>query len=423
MDKEAQVERRTIIPIIIQNLLSKIYKAKEIYRQNLKLISRNCWLFLTGTFFMGMGFSGFMLLFNLYLKAINLGEGKIGNIITASTIGTLVMAIPASFVIKQLSIKKILLFSTPIAIICYFIQVSTNSYQTIIWASLISGVASVFFQVTAAPFFMRNSTSKERPYLFSLNFASSLVAGIIGSILGGILPGIIEHYGLSAHLTYRYTLYIFGGLVMVAFIPYLMINEKIEKISEQTENFFQFKTKTSIIVKLFLPNLITGLGAGLSIPFINLYFKNWLNIQTNHIGIYFSMSQFLMITGLLLAPLISEKIGKIRTVFFSQIFSIPFLIIMGITKNITLAVTSFLIRAALMNMAQPLFTNFAMEKVHKDEQPLTNALLVIAWTAGRGLSASIGGLLIEHLASYGPPFFTTSFLYLISSVLLFIFFR
>ncbi|MEO0156369.1 MAG: hypothetical protein ABIL07_04575, partial [candidate division WOR-3 bacterium] len=64
-----------------------------------------------------MGFSGFMLLFNLYLKAINLGEGKIGNIITASTIGTLVMAIPASFVIKQLSIKKILLFSTPIAII------------------------------------------------------------------------------------------------------------------------------------------------------------------------------------------------------------------------------------------------------------------------------------------------------------------
>lgn len=372
---------------------------------------------------MGMGFSGFMLLFNLYLKAINLGEGKIGNIITASTIGTLMMAIPASFVIKRFSIKKILLFSTPIALICYFIQVSANSYQTIIWASLISGVASVFFQVTAAPFFMRNSTSKERPYLFSLNFASSLVAGIIGSILGGILPGIIEGQGLSAHLTYRYTLYIFGGLVMVAFIPYLMINEKAEKISEQTENFFQFKTKTSIIVKLFLPNLITGLGAGLSIPFMNLYFKNWLHIQTHDIGIYFSISQFLMITGLLSAPLISEKIGKIRTVFFSQIFSIPFLIIMGITKNIPLAVSSFLIRAALMNMAQPLFTNFAMEKVHKDDQPLTNALLVIAWTAGRGLSAGIGGFLIEHLSSYGPPFFTTGFLYLLSSILLFAFFR
>jgi predicted MFS family arabinose efflux permease len=189
------------------------------------------------------------------------------------------------------------------------------------------------------------------------------------------------------------------------------------------EIFFQFKTRTAIIVKLFLPNLITGLGAGLSIPFINLYFKNWFGVPTNIIGLYFSASQFLMIMGLLIAPLISEKIGKIRTVFVSQIFSIPFLIIMGITKNIPLAVVSFLIRTALMNMAQPLFTNFAMEKVHKDEQTLTNALLVIAWTTGRGLSASIGGLLIEHLSSYGPPFFTTSFLYLVSSILLFIFFR
>ncbi len=371
---------------------------------------------------MGMGFSGFMLLFNLYLKSINLGESRIGNIITASTVGTLIMAIPASIIIKRISIKRILLLSTPVALVCYFLQVSTTHYSTIIWASLISGIASVFFQVTAAPFFMRNSTPRERPYLFSLNFAAALVAGIIGSILGGILPGIIERFGLLANLTYRYTLYIFGGLVMIAFIPYLMINEKIEQRQEQVERFFEFKTKGSIIVKLFLPNLITGLGAGLSIPFINLYFKNWLMVPTNLIGIYFSISQFLMITGLLIAPLISEKIGKIRTVFFSQIFSIPFLIIMGITRNLSLAVCSFLIRAALMNMAQPLFTNFAMEKVHKDEQPLTNALLIIAWTAGRGLSASIGGILIEHL-SYGPPFFTTSALYLISSILLFKFFQ
>ncbi len=371
---------------------------------------------------MGMGFSGFMLLFNLYLKSINFGEGRIGNIITASTIGTLIMAIPASIVIKRISIKKILLFSTPVSLVCYLIQVSTLNYLTIIWSSLVSGIASVFFQVTAAPFFMRNSTPKERPYLFSLNFAFALVAGVIGSILGGVLPGIIERFGLSADITYRYTLYIFGGLVMVSFIPYLLIDEKIEIHTEPVEKGFKFKTRTSIIVKLFLPNLVTGLGAGLSIPFMNLYFKDWLQVPTNLMGIYFSISQFLMITGLLIAPLFAEKIGKIRTVFFSQIFSIPFLIFMGITRNISLAVISYWLRAALMNMAQPLFTNYAMERVHKDEQPLTNALLIIAWTAGRGLSASIGGLLIEHF-SYTLPFFTTSFLYLISSILLYTFFR
>jgi predicted MFS family arabinose efflux permease len=74
-----------------------------------------------------------------------------------------------------------------------------------------------------------------------------------------------------------------------------------------------------------------------------------------------------------------------------------------------------------MNMAQPLFTNFAMEKVSHDEQPFTNALLVIAWTAGWGASASIGGMLIERF-SYTIPFFTTCALYLLSTALIFTFF-
>jgi hypothetical protein len=77
---------------------------------------------------------------------------------------------------------------------------------------------------------------------------------------------------------------------------------------------------------------------------------------------------------------------------------------------------------AFMNMAQPLFTNFAMQKVNHDEQPFVNALLVIAWSAGWGASASIGGLLIERF-SYTIPFFITSFLYLVSTLVIFSFFK
>src|SRR5512137_2731138 len=95
------------------------------YRESLRLISRNARLFLIGTFFMGMGFSGFMLLFNLYLKSIGLLENRIGNVITATTIGTLIMALPASIVIRRVSIKRILIFSTPVALFSYLIQVMT----------------------------------------------------------------------------------------------------------------------------------------------------------------------------------------------------------------------------------------------------------------------------------------------------------
>ncbi|MBN2363491.1 MFS transporter, partial [candidate division WOR-3 bacterium] len=405
---------------MIKFIHGKFIKVIGIYAGSIKLFSRNAKLFLAGSFFVGMGFSGFSLLFNLYLKSISIDETGIGHIITATTMGTLLMAIPASILIRKISIKKILLLSTPVTIFTYFIQVMGFNYNMIITGGILSGVFTVFFQIAAAPFFMRNSTPKERPYLFSMNFGAQLIAGVLGSVIGGLLPGMIAKFGLVPHVTYRYTLFIFGGLVLAALLPYLLIKESSEK--EVKNDRFKFKTEKKVIVRLFLPNLVTGLGAGLSIPFINLYFDEVFSASTKLIGAVFAGSQFLMISGILLAPLLSEKFGKIKTVVSSQLISIPFLIIMGITGNFYFAVIAFLVRAALMNMAQPLFTNYAMEKVHKDEQPLTNALLVIAWTAGRGVSASIGGFLIERF-SYALPFFTTSALYLVSSLLILIFFE
>ena len=368
------------------------------------------------TFFLGMGFSGFMLLFNLYLKELGFAEGRIGNIISATTLGSVLMAIPASIVIRRFPIKRILIIATPIAAFSYIVQVTASQYQIILAGGFSAGFAAVFSKVAAAPFFMRNSTPKERPYLFSMQFALMLFAGIIGNLFGGFLPGVIARSGMVPYLTYRYTLLIFGGLVLVALIPIMMIKQK------SPGPLKPMKIHSSrLILKLFLPTLVVGIGAGLSVPFFNLYFKSVFHAKTSMIGIFYSMQQLLMITGLLIAPVIAERIGKTRTVVFSQLISIPFLITLGITHNIYLAVVAFLVRASFMNVAQPLFTNFAMEKVRHDEQPFTNALLVIAWTAGWGASASIGGMLIERY-SYSIPFFTTSVLYLISTFLIYTFF-
>jgi MFS family permease len=387
------------------------------YMDNLRLFSRNARLFLMGTFFMGMGFSGFMLLFNLYLKSIGFPEGRIGNIISATTIGTVIMAIPASAIIRRFPIKRLLLIATPIATVSYLVQVSTSTYQIILAGGLMAGFSVVFSRVAAAPFFMRNSTSKERPYLFSMQFALSLVAGIVGNLLAGFMPDYIETLGIEPFLAYRYTLYVFGLLVIIALVPYFLIKEtpvvRVEKLKIHSSR---------LILKLFLPGLVVGIGAGLSIPFLNLYFKDVFSSATKVIGIFYGGQQLLMIAGLLIAPVISERIGKIRTVVVSQLVSIPFLIVLGLTSNIMFAVIAFLIRAALMNMAQPLFTNYAMEKVKHDEQPFTNALLVIAWTAGWGASASVGGFLIERF-SYSIPFFATSVLYLISTIIIYFFFK
>jgi predicted MFS family arabinose efflux permease len=395
----------------------KSKRAFSKYLSNLRLFSRNARLFLVGTFFWGMGFSGFMLLFNLYLKELGFPESNIGNIISATTFGMVLMAIPASILLRRVAIKPILLIATPIIVFSCSIQATAIQYHIILASGFAAGVASVVSRVAAAPFFMRNSTPKERPYLFSMQFALMLFAGIIGNVFAGFLPGFIEETGMLPYLTYRYTLLIFSGLVMAAIIPISLIKQKSPRRIER------MRIRSSrMIAKLFLPNLVVGIGAGLSIPFFNLYFSDVFNTPAHIIGIFYSLQQFLMITGLLVAPVISERIGKIRTVVVSQLISIPFLIILGTTNVLAFAVLGFLIRAAFMNMAQPLYINFAMERVHHDEQPLTNALLTIAFTAGWGVSANFGGYLIER-SSYAAPFITTSLFYLASTAMTFFLFK
>ena len=226
----------------------KSKRALSNYRNNLRLFSRNARLFLIGTFFLGMGFSGFMLLFNLYLKELGFAEGRIGNIISVTTLGTVLMAIPASMVIRRFPVKRILLFATPIAAFSYMVQITTSQYHTILAAGFSAGLAAVFSRVAAAPFFMRNSTSRERPYLFSMQFALMLVAGIAGNLLGGFLPGVIEKTGIEPYLAYRYTLMIFSCLVLFAIAPIIMIKEKPARPSER----MRIRSR-KMIVKLFLP--------------------------------------------------------------------------------------------------------------------------------------------------------------------------
>ncbi len=369
---------------------------------------------------MGMGFSGFYLLFNLYLRELAFPESKIGMIISLSTIGTIAAAIPASIFLRNRKVKWVLAITTPLAVACTLIQVAVPAYWVIIICGASAGIVMTFFQVAAAPFLMRYSTVQERPYLFSLNYALALFAGVIGSLIGGFLPHIIQNAGIDLVGAYRITLMIFGGLVLIAVVPYLSIDEK-DRPTASRELKATPGTNWWLVFKLFLPTFLVGLGAGLSIPFINLYFRDRFTLPSGLIGTYFAINQGLMITGLLLSPLLAQRFGKIAVVIGSQFLSIPFLIFMGVTGSLPLAVISFLVRATLMNMAQPLVTNFAMEAVHEKEQALTNALLVMAWSMGRGISANVGGGMIERY-SYAVPFFSTAGLYLFSTVLYIIFF-
>jgi MFS family permease len=395
------------------------------YWGHLKLFSRNARLFLVGIFFVGLNYSIFMLLLNLYFKEIGFTEDLIGVVLSSTAWGMAIISVPAALIIPRVQIKKILIISVLFTGIFCILQVTLVERTQLLLASLLLGMMRSLTWVTAAPFMMQNSTPKERTYLFSLHFGTYLFAAIVGSLGGGYLPDLFSHYVDFKPIAFRYSLYLSVFLSVLALIPFIMITPE-KKVTEPStvKKGWDKKLLTErgiLLFKLCLPFFILGMGAGLIIPFLNLYFRDRFLLPAGTIGIFFALLQFFMLAGILTGPLLSKRFGMIKTIVSTQLSSIPFMLILAFTYKLPLAVVSFLFRGTLMNMSQPISTNFAMEKVKEKEQALANALLMLSWNGSWAASANLGGRLIKAYA-FTPPLLITVGLYVISSVLYYFFF-
>lgn len=366
------------------------------YLHHVRLFSPNARKFLVGSFFMGFGFSVFWLLLNLYLKQVGFEEGKIGSIISASSVGTVLVAIPAAVLIDRFRIKHILM----IAAVINGSALITQAMSTTIWSlramSMISGAMWTVHFIAASPFFMRNSTPEERPYLFGINMALSTLAGFIGSIVGGFLPAYLAQRGVALLYGYRYTLVGGASLAAMALFAYLTIRSRKPATAGPLKlREYVGARDWKTVARLIVPHFIIGMGAGLVIPFLNLYFLQRFELESDAIGRIFSFGSLFTAAGFLVGPALVKRVGLVKTVIITQYLSIPFFLILAFSHNLYLSVIAFLFRGSLMNMAWPMYNNFAMELVPEKDQAGTNSVLSLAWNASWMISANLGGMMIE----------------------------
>ena len=367
------------------------------YLAHVRLFSKNARLFLLGSFFMGFGYSVFWLLLNLYLKQLGLKEGTIGTILSASSLGTVLVAIPAAILVDHVRIKRVLFWAAAVSSSMLVMTALSSQVWSLRIFFGISGAMFTVHWVAASPFFMRNSTSTERSHLFGVNMALETVSGFFGTLLGGFVPAYLAQKGLALLLGYRFTL--IGGvtLAMIALIFYALIKSDKPTRSGRFRLMEYFGTRDwKIMLRLTVPHFLIGMGAGLVIPFLNLYFFNRFHQESDAIGRIFSIGQLFTAVGFLIGPVMAKRLGLIKTAVISQFASIPFFLILAFSHNLALSVAAFMIRGSLMNMAWPMYNNFAMELVPEEQQAGVNSVLSLAWSASWMVSTNVGGYIIQQ---------------------------
>jgi MFS family permease len=403
--------------------LDKLLSGIKDYIEHLKLFPANARAFLVGSLLLWIGASVFMLLLNLYFKELGFSEAYIGKVLSVTAVASVILAVPMGLVIGRFTFKSALTFAAGVIAVGYAVQVITGNREVILVAAFVGGLGTTVFRIATAPFFMRHSTEKERMYLFSTNFAVSTGGALIGSLIGGFLPRLFAHITTSSYEQYRFSLLSAALFIAFSSLPFFSIVEEKPDLKSHSEFLANLRrTDWTLIGKLCMPAFIVGLGAGLIIPFLNLYFKDLFGASAETIGLLFAVLQCFMTAGTLMGPLLVHRMGMVRSLVLTQMASIPFMVLLCASRYFPVVVVSFLMRGALMNMNQPLSANFAMESVRKEEHAVTNSLLLVAWTGSWALSVRIGGILIERY-SYTPSFIIAIVLYVLSSVLYYYFFK
>ena len=405
---------------------SKPFRILGEYGTHIRAFKPNARLYLFNVIITGMVMGIFRLVFNFYALSLGFDEALLGNLITTSSFVALIAALPMGYLADTIGRKGSLIISSTLLSVAVIAMAIWRSEISLYAMNVFTGLAQSLAGVTMSPFLMENSDEKERTYLFSFGQGLTMTMASVGNWIGGYLPtwmGQMQNASATSSIAYGNSVLIAGIGAGIAVLPLIFIKSP-QITRSQRAIFAPFQYAAShpgLLTKLILPTLLTSIGAGLIMPFMNVFFRVVHHQPDPVIGALFAWGSLAMGIGLIIAPPLAERTGKIQLVVITQALSIPFLILLGFSPIFWIGAAAYYIRLALMNMSSPVYQTFVMEHVQPNARATVASLTSMAWNFGWAFSPTISGLL-QVRYGFGPPFIGTITLYTISVFMYWTFF-
>jgi MFS family permease len=397
----------------------------ETYWDRLSAFHPNARLYLLSVVLTGAATGVFRLLFNFFVLSQGYDEALLGMFVTTNSMTALLAALPMGYLSDFFGRKLALITGGLVAAAALIGMVLWPTIPALIGMNVLMGLAQSLSGVTMGPFLMENSGDKERTYLFSFSAGFQMASAFGGNWLGGYLPTWIAtaaQVSPTSTTAYGGSLLIIGLASVLGAVPLLFL--RVPRLTSQRSIFAPlqyFREKPALLSKLILPMLFTSIGAGLIMPFMNIFFRQVHHQPDPVIGSMFAWGSLAMGVGLMIAPPLADRHGKIQVVVITQAISIPFLVMMGFAPWFLLSAGAYYIRLTLMNMSGPIYQTFVMEQVDPSARGTVASLVSMANNFGWAFSPVISGWTQVNYG-FGPAFLGTIGFYILSVYLYWLYF-
>lgn len=376
--------------------------------QNYRGFTRDAWLLVVYSFISWLGDNMAWFIFPFYLKSLGFDYTGIGIVFSLSTLAQASVLLFSGPLGTRMGYKRAVLLGISLMLLGRFVQVMYPSIVMLALGGVLIGMGIAFESPSYMALLSGEVSDEKRHYLFSLSSATGTIGSAVGFLLAGFLPG---------YLSYREVFALALIILPIRFVLVLFV----KSVLANTDRRLNVNRKLLLRIGRFaLPSALIGLGAGVTIPYMGLYFNQRFGTSLESIGWLFALQQFIMGLGMFVLPMIADRLGSVRTIV-SFNGSASFLIAaMPFSPTFIVAAIIYIIRTILMNIVDPIWNAFMMGFFSKEERSTVMALNNLAWTVTYGIGQYIGGRLFDVSLTW--PFLITASLYAFSMVVFWNFF-
>ena len=364
-------------------------------------------------FFIQLIGAAFFLILNIYLVKQGFSDPEIANFISYRFLAVMLLAFPLGFFIKGKPLKPFFLLGSlgvPMVAIALVLAVQNVLFSFLPTLFILWGVVFTLFQVSALPYVMRNTSNANQSHAISLNYATHS----FGTILSGI---IIFGFGQFMREIDEGIILLFVS-VLGFFGVYFLLKMKVDVVVPVNKGLQWKSYDWSLLLKAIIPTIIIAIGAGLTIPFINLFFFHNFQIDSAGFAVIGGVASVLVAILALLVPNVKNKLGFKKGITYTQTTAVFALVALATTEFFAsywwafpIAVLCFWVRTPLMNMAAPMTSELTMNYVGKKNQEMLSAIMAAIWSGSWFFSSQIFRCLKSEGLPYAYIFYITAVLY------------
>ena len=338
--------------------------------------------------------TAFFLLLNYFMTEEGYADHEAAEVFSYRFFAVMFLAFPLGLFIKGRRLKPFFLAASimvPLFSTLIILSIDYHWDQVLYYSTMLWGLGYTCMQITILPYIVLNTSHENHSEAISLSFLSFSVTlccvGVINFVLQWISPEIFNEKNVLLFIT-----------LLSSTGIYFAASTRVDENLSAVVPFRQLIAGYDwwVIFRALIPSFIIAVGAGFTIPVINLFFLNVHGVTSGTFSIIGALTFALVASVMLFMPLIRRRFGYSIAITLFQSLSVFALLMLALTEYynhwryaVYVAIFFYVMRQPLMSAAAPMTSEMILYYVGKKNQEIIAALNASIWSGSWFVSMKI----------------------------------